>query len=82
LLPLYEWGIAEWQLDIIRNFVRKFHPTIGYSLEEARLAERVTIIADPLVFTAEAILKLGAAGCTVEQITGDGTSIATQLDNL
>jgi hypothetical protein len=82
LLPLYEWGIAEWHLDIIRNFVRKYHPTIGYSLEEAKLAERVTVIGDPLIFSDEAILKLGAAGCMVERITGDGTSIATHLDNL
>jgi hypothetical protein len=82
LLPLYEWGVAEWHLDIIRNFVKKYHPTIGYSLEEARLAERVTVIGDPLIFSDETILKLGAAGCTVERITGDGTSIATQLDNL
>ena len=82
LLPLYEWGIAEWHLDIIRNFVRKYHPTIGYSLEEAKLAERVTVIGDPLIFSDEVILNLGAAGCTVERITGDGTSIATQLDNL
>jgi len=82
LLPLYEWGIAEWHLDIIRNFVKKYHPTIGYSLEEAKLAERVTVIGDPQIFTDELILKLGAAGCEVERISGDGTSIATQLDNL
>jgi len=82
LLPLYEWGIAEWHLDVIRNFVRKHHPTIGYSLEEASLAERVTVVGDPIIFSDEVILKLGSAGCAVERITGDGTSIATQLDNL
>ena len=58
LLPLYEWGIAEWHLDIIRNFVRKYHPTIGYSLEEAKLAEKVTVIGDPLIFNDETDLKI------------------------
>ena len=82
LLPLYEWGIAEWHLDVIRNYVRKYHPTIGYSIEEAMLAEKVTVIGDPLIFSDETILNLGAAGCAVERISGDGTSIATQLDNL
>ncbi len=82
LLPTYEWGIADWHLDVIRPFVKKYHPTIGFSLEEAAHAWRVTVIGGLPTFSDEKIAELRASGCIVEQISGDGTSIATQLATL
>lgn len=79
LLPIYEWGVADWHLDIIRPFIKKHQPTIGFSLEEAALAARVTVVGGPQAFTDEDIEKLRSAGCLVERISGDGTSIASQL---
>lgn len=79
LLPKYDWGVADWHLEIIRPFVKKHHPTIGFSLEEAEHASRVTVIGGPQAFPEEAIGHLRAVGCYVERISGDGTTIASIL---
>lgn len=79
LLPVYEWGIADWHLEVARPFILKYQPTIGFSLQEAALAQKVTVIGGDKTFTEEEINQLRSSGCVVDQITGDGTSIATQL---
>ncbi|MCJ7623647.1 MAG: hypothetical protein MUO76_09105 [Anaerolineaceae bacterium] len=79
LLPTYEWGVADWHLEIIQPFVKKYRPTIGFSLKEAVLANRVTVIGNQQSFSDEIIDRLQAAGCEVERISGDGTTIATRL---
>jgi len=79
LLPSYEWGVADWHLDVIRPFVKKFKPTIGFSLQQAALAEKVTVIGSVQSFSEEQLDSLRESGCQVERISGDGTSIATQL---
>lgn len=79
LLPVYEWGVADWHLEIIRPFVKKYQPTIGFSLEEAAFARRVTVIGGLQAFSEEALNQLRKKGCQVERISGDGTAIATQL---
>ena len=79
LLPLYDWGVADWHLEVIRPFVRKYHPTVGFSLEEAALAQKVTVIGGDKDFSAEQINSLRNGGCIVDQISGDGTTIATLL---
>lgn len=79
LLPLYEWGIADFHLEVTRPFIQKYHPTVGFSIEEARLAQRVTVIGGEQTFPEETLSSLRASGSTVDRISGDGTSIATQL---
>lgn len=79
LLPSYEWGVADWHLDVIRPYVKKYRPTIGFSLQQAALAEKVTVIGNTQSFSEEQLEALRSAGCQVERIAGDGTSIATQL---
>lgn len=79
LLPSYEWGVADWHLEVIRPFVKKYRPTIGFSLKEASLAERVTVVGSQQTFPDEDLQQLRNLGCEVERIDGDGTSIATQL---
>jgi hypothetical protein len=82
LLPRYEWGIAEWHLDVIRPFVVKYQPTIGFSLDEASHAKRVTVIGGQGSFPDDELDRLRTSGCAVERISGDGTSIATTLASL
>ena len=82
LLPTYEWGIADWHLDVIRPFVKKYRPTIGFSLKEASQAARVTVIGGAQSFPEAVLVELRSANCKVEQISGDGTSIASQLATL
>jgi len=79
LLPSYEWGISDWHLEAIRPFVKKHLPTIGFSLEEAVYAQQVTLVGGEQTFPHAAIAHLIQAGCMVNRIEGDGTSIATQL---
>ncbi|MEA4906424.1 MAG: hypothetical protein GYA17_08500 [Chloroflexi bacterium] len=79
LLPTYEWGVADWHLDVIRPFVKKYRPTIGFSPSEASHAVRVTLVGNSPSFPDDIVEKLTQAGCIVERISGDGTSIATQL---
>ncbi len=79
LLPLSEFGIADWQLDVIRPFIKKYQPTVGFNLEEAALAEHVTVIGSPGSFTEEQLEGLRTRGCSVDVVIGDGISIATQM---
>ncbi len=77
LLPVYEWGIHDWHLDIVRPFIEKNHPTVGFSIMEACLAARVTVVGGVQAFPEETLEVLRSAGCHVERIIADGTVIAT-----
>jgi hypothetical protein len=79
LLPMTEWGAAEWHLDAARPYILKHHPTVGYSTEEASLAEHITVVGGEQVFSEEQLNILRQRGCQVTRISGDGTEIATQL---
>jgi hypothetical protein len=79
LLPAYEWGIDEVHLQAIRPFLRKYRPAVGFSIDEAVLADSVTVIGDETAYAEEALNRLRQAGCRVERIQGDGTTIASLL---
>jgi hypothetical protein len=79
LLPAYEWGISDWHLDVVKPFVKKHQTTIGFSIDEAKHAARVTVIGNTQSIPEETVDQLRLAGCLVERISGDGTSIASQL---
>ncbi len=79
LLPAYEWGVSEWHLDVIKPFVKRHLPTIGFSISEAALATKVTVVGGPQSFPEETLQYLRDSGCTVDRISGDGISIASQL---
>lgn len=79
LLPAFDWGISDWHITAARPFIHKYQPTIGFSLKDARLAARVTVVGGPEQFPDEDLEFLRASGCVVERIDGDGMSIATQL---
>jgi hypothetical protein len=77
LLPTFELGVADWHLDAIRPFINKFQPTIGFSPVEASHAKKVTVVGGVSAVPESIIDGLLAAGCIVEQISGDGINIAT-----
>ena len=79
LLPIYEWGVADWHLEVIRPFIKKYRPTVGFSLVEAAYASRVTVIGNQNAYSEDDLNRLREVGCQVERIGGDGTNIATQL---
>ena len=79
LLPSFDWGVADWHLEVIRPFVKKHLATVGFSLDEAKLARNVTIIGNHQSFSDTQVEKLILSGCKIRRIVGDGTSIATQL---
>ena len=79
LLPAYEWGISEWHLDVIKPFVKRYLPTIGFSLSEAALAAKVTVVGGLQSFPEDSLQFLRTSGCVVDRISGDGTTIASQL---
>jgi len=82
LLPQYAWGVSNWHLEVIRPFIQKHMPTVGFSIEEACSAEKVTVIGDDDTFPPDVIEKLRASGCNVIQVKASGTSIATELEEL
>jgi len=69
--------VAEWDLKAIQPLVQQSHPTIGFSLTEARLAERVTVIGGPGAISEDALDYLRRSGCAVERIIDDGMLIAS-----
>jgi hypothetical protein len=77
LLPLYAWGAAEWDLSIIQPIIQETHPTIGFSLAEARLATRVTVLGGEGAISAEALDMLRMNGCKVDRVLDDGTLVAS-----
>ncbi len=77
LLPSYEWGIDELYLDMARPFVKEHQPTMGFSIAEARLARRVTVVGGVQAFPDSIIETLRDAGCAVERMIADGTVLAT-----
>jgi hypothetical protein len=79
LLPSFEWGVADWHLNITRPFIKRHQPTVGFSLEEALQAEQVTVIGGEEHFSKKQLAYLRNQGCLVRRIDGDGTEIASQL---
>jgi hypothetical protein len=79
LLPGYEWGVSDWYLEVIRPFVKKHRPTVGFSVEEAEKSARVTVVGNPQNYPEDLLSRLQKAGCYIEQIGGDGMNIATEL---
>lgn len=76
LLPNFEWGVPDWHLDFIRPLIKKYRPTVGFSLHEASLARRVTVVANEQAIPEEDLNALRAAGCQVERITEPGMNLA------
>jgi len=76
LLPSGDLGYLGRWFTRLMPYIQKYNPTIGFSLDEAALAVRVSVAGDKRIFADEAIKALQGKGCLVERINEDGTSIA------
>ncbi len=79
LLPTFEWGISQWHLVAVQEYVEAFLPTCGFSVDQARLASRVTVVGNEQGVSREAVEQLQAAGCHVERIAGRSGAETQQL---
>lgn len=79
LLPSYTSGVSDAVLNKVRPLIKKLRPTVGFSLEEASRAAKVSIFPDPYQFNDQTIDQLRSAGCKVEILPDSGIEIATKL---
>ena len=82
LLPSFEWGVADWHLNITRPFIKRHRPTVGFSLEEAFQAKEVTVVGGKEHFSESELTQLRNQGCLVRRVEGDGTKIASSLASI
>lgn len=54
-----------------RKYVMQFGPTLGFSAQDAALAQRVTIVGDSRAIAANVEKELRDVGCRVERLDGD-----------
>lgn len=77
LLPLYAWGAAEWDMELVLSLFQDQHPTIGFSMAEASMADFVTVVGGKEVYSDQALESLRQSGCVVKRLMPDGTLVAT-----
>jgi hypothetical protein len=68
LLPLQKNGDLEISIEHIQPIIQKYKPTIGFSVDEAKQADRVTIININGAINSETANQLRNAGCLVQQV--------------
>lgn len=74
---------AEWDLRGAIDYIGAFAPTIGFSIEEAKSAQYVTIVGGTGGVPASAEQTLLAAGCQVERLSGPTeTDTRREMDQL
>ncbi|MCJ7694396.1 MAG: hypothetical protein MUO40_03135 [Anaerolineaceae bacterium] len=78
LLPAYKWGIPENILEKVRPIIRETQATVGFSLDEAALARKVTIWNENSAFSDVDITQLQKAGCQVDVKVVNGMEIALE----
>jgi hypothetical protein len=82
LLPSWEWGISSLHWEVVRGFVQAARPTVGFDVEEAQRAARVTLFVGAQGFGEETLEQLRAAGCAVEPIPApDYATLQRSLEN-
>ncbi len=65
------------------NYIARFRPTLGFSPDDARQAEYVTIVGGPAGVPTEVEQMLRDAGCKVERLAGrDFADTRRMLDEL
>jgi N-acetyl-anhydromuramyl-L-alanine amidase AmpD/uncharacterized coiled-coil DUF342 family protein len=76
-----EWAREDY--GAATNYVARFRPTLGFSAEDARNAQYVTIVGGPAGVPEEADQMLKNAGCKVERLAGrDFADTKRMLDDL
>jgi hypothetical protein len=78
LLPLYEFGVADWHLNISVPSSKNIAHS-GFLPHRSAMASRVTLSAMPRLSPKKYSTNYARPGSYVERISGDGTSIASLL---
>ncbi|MEW5960466.1 MAG: hypothetical protein AB1801_22295, partial [Chloroflexota bacterium] len=74
---------AKWDLLGAIEYLDKFPTSVGFSIEEAKSAQYVTIVGGPAGVPADAEQTLRAAGCKVERLAGaNETETRQRLEKL
>ncbi|MEA3328072.1 MAG: hypothetical protein U9R53_12350 [Chloroflexota bacterium] len=81
LLPSYASGVSDAVLNKVRPLIKHHHATVGFSLEEAALAKKVSVYPDPILFSDEQLSHLRSTGSIVEILPESGIEIATLIQN-
>ena len=81
LLPSYASGVSDAVLNKIRPLIKHYHPTVGFSIDEAMYAKKVSVYPDPNLFPDETLNQLRSAGTIVEILPESGIEIATRIQN-
>jgi hypothetical protein len=63
-----DWAKEDW--TAATNYIGRFRPTVGFSADDARNAEYVTIVGGTGGVPSESEQALIAAGCKVERLAG------------
>ncbi len=79
LLALSENGVREEALEVVAPYVARFNPTVGFSIDEARLASRVTILGDAIGSADFVEKELQESGCLVDRIECHGPKDAKRI---
>lgn len=82
LLPSHTSGVSDVILSKVRPLIKHLKPTVGFSLDEASLASKVSVFPDPLLFSDDLLNQLRSAGCSVEVLPESGIEIATSVQRL
>ncbi len=64
-----DWARKDWESAV--NYIGRFRPTCGFSMDDAMAAEFVTIIGGPQGVPVEVEQQLKNAGCKVERVAGE-----------
>lgn len=78
LLPAEDLEQDSQLLQTFWEYIRDHRPTIGFSVEEACLAERVTILDNQDSISEDALRRLLGFGRQIERLGRDGISIAPE----
>jgi hypothetical protein len=81
LLPLHGSGVSDAILNKVRPLIKAYQPTIGFSIQEAALAETVSVYPDQGAFPSDALNQLRNSGSIVKILPESGIEIATSLQN-
>lgn len=79
LLPKFDWGIPEHILEKIRPIMKSEQPTIGFSLDEAALARKVTVWNENHAFSEGQLEYLKNSGCLIDEKIVSGIEVALEV---
>jgi hypothetical protein len=80
LLPSFEWGPSEWHWHVALDYVKQHRPTCGFSVDEAKRAQHVTILGNEQGINTATEITLREAGCLVERIVVKETQAHSAAD--